>query len=220
MVVVGAGFIGLEFAAVARAAGVGGAHRRGDAAPDGAGGVGADLAVFHRGASSAGGRRSRSAPASSRILGAGGRVDAVELDDGRVLPADLVLVCIGVAAQCRARPRCRARGRQRHRRRRISGDRRPGDLGDRRLRQFPDALRRADRVRLESVQNGVDQARAVAARIAGKGRHPTTRCRGSGAIRRELKLQIAGMTAGHDLAACAATRRAAAFRCSVSPRVG
>ena len=47
----------------------------------------------------------------TRILGDGRRVTAVETTDGRVLPADLVLVCIGVLPNAELAARGRARGR-------------------------------------------------------------------------------------------------------------
>jgi len=56
------------------------------------------------------------------------------------------------------------------------------------------------RVRLESVQNGVDQAREVAARIAGKRVAPYDKVPWFWSDQRDLKLQIAGITVGHDQA--------------------
>ncbi|HEY2539203.1 MAG TPA: oxidoreductase C-terminal domain-containing protein, partial [Stellaceae bacterium] len=56
------------------------------------------------------------------------------------------------------------------------------------------------RVRLESVQNGVDQAREVAARIAGKRVTHYDKVPWFWSDQRDLKLQIAGLTAGHDAA--------------------
>jgi len=53
------------------------------------------------------------------------------------------------------------------------------------------------RVRLESVQNAVDQARCVAARIAGRP-EPYERVPWFWSDQGDLKLQIAGITAGHD----------------------
>ena len=56
------------------------------------------------------------------------------------------------------------------------------------------------RVRLESVQNGVDQAREVAARIAGKRVAPYDKVPWFWSDQNNLKLQIAGITVGHDAA--------------------
>jgi 3-phenylpropionate/trans-cinnamate dioxygenase ferredoxin reductase subunit len=58
----------------------------------------------------------------------------------------------------------------------------------------------AGRVRLESVQNGVDQAREVAARITGKRVASYDKVPWFWSDQRDLKLQIAGITVGHDLA--------------------
>ena len=78
----------------------------------------------------------------------------------------------------------------------ISPTERPGDLRDRRLRQFPDPFR-AGRVRLESVQNAVDQARCAAARIAGRP-EPYEKVPWFWSDQGDLKLQIAGIAIGHD----------------------
>ena len=48
------------------------------------------------------------------------------------------------------------------------------------------------------MQNGVDQARSVAARIAGKAAAPYDKVPWFWSDQAELKLQIAGITAGHD----------------------
>jgi 3-phenylpropionate/trans-cinnamate dioxygenase ferredoxin reductase subunit len=53
-------------------------------------------------------------------------------------------------------------------------------------------------IRLESVQNGVDQARAVAARLAGKPAAPYTALPWFWTDQGELKLQIAGLSEGFD----------------------
>jgi 3-phenylpropionate/trans-cinnamate dioxygenase ferredoxin reductase subunit len=134
----------------------------------------------------------------ARILGDGRRATAVETGDGRVLPADLVLICIGVVPNSElagaaglaidngiavddhlatASPEITA-------------------IGD--CANFP--TRYADgRVRLESVQNAVDQARSVAARIAGKDA-PYDKVPWFWSDQGDLKLQIAGLTIGHDAA--------------------
>jgi 3-phenylpropionate/trans-cinnamate dioxygenase ferredoxin reductase subunit len=57
----------------------------------------------------------------------------------------------------------------------------------------------AGRVRLESVQNAVDQARSVAAYIAGKP-EPYDKVPWFWSDQGDLKLQIAGITVGHDKA--------------------
>jgi 3-phenylpropionate/trans-cinnamate dioxygenase ferredoxin reductase component len=198
VVVVGAGFIGLEFAAVAIAAGAAvhiievTHHPMGRV-------VSAPMSRFFTEAHRAWGAEISLGTGVARILGDDGRVTAVETSDGRVLPADLVLICIGVAPNAELAydagvaidngivvdaflatgiPEIAA-------------------IGD--CANFPTRFA-SGRVRLESVQNGVDQAREVAARIAGKRVTPYDKVPWFWSDQRDLKLQIAGLTAGHDKA--------------------
>lgn len=208
IVVVGAGFIGLEFAAVARAAGVGvhivevTQHPMGRVVSD-------QTSRFFTGAHIAWGSTISLGAAVVRILGAGGRVEAVELDDGRVLPADLVLVCIGVLPNTEL---ARDAGFE------IgngvvvdeylaTGAAAIAAIGD--CANFPTRFAEG-RVRLESVQNGVDQARSVAARIAGKPA-PYDKVPWFWSDQADLKLQIAGITAGHDAAVVRGDPEAGSF---------
>jgi 3-phenylpropionate/trans-cinnamate dioxygenase ferredoxin reductase component len=195
VVVVGAGFIGLEFASVALAAGAAvhiveiTHHPMGRV-------VSAATSQFFTGAHRGWGATVSLGTGISRILSAAGRLSAVETTDGRVLPADLVLVCIGVVPNAE-----------------LAGDAGLAvdngivvdeylatgatpisAIGD--CANFPTRFA-GGRVRLESVQNGVDQARAVAARIAGKPA-PYDKVPWFWSDQAELKLQIAGITIGHD----------------------
>jgi 3-phenylpropionate/trans-cinnamate dioxygenase ferredoxin reductase component len=197
VVVVGAGFIGLEFASVARAAGVAVHVLEVTQHPMGRV-VSAQTSQFFTGAHIGWGSTVSLGTGVARILGANGRVTAVETSDGRVLPADLVLICIGVVPNAElaggaglavdngivvdeylatAAPEISA-------------------IGD--CANFPTRFA-IGRVRLESVQNGVDQARAVAARIAGKPA-PYDKVPWFWSDQADLKLQIAGITVGHDAA--------------------
>jgi len=92
VVVVGAGFIGLEFAAVARAAGLAVNVLEVTNHPMGRV-VSAQTSQFFTGAHIGWGSTISLGTGVARILGANRRVTAVETSDGRVLPADLVLVC-------------------------------------------------------------------------------------------------------------------------------
>ncbi len=195
VVVIGAGFIGLEFASVAIAAGAGvhileiTHHPMGRV-------VSAATSQFFTGAHRGWGATISLGTGVARILSAAGRLNAVETTDGRVLPADLVLVCIGVVPNAELAgdlglavdngivvDEYLATG--------ISDIAAIGDCAN-----FPTRFA-AGRVRLELVQNGVDQARAVAARIAGKPA-PYDKVPWFWSDQAELKLQIAGITAGHD----------------------
>ena len=218
IVVVGAGFIGLEFAAVARAAGVGVHIVEVTRQPMGRV-VSDQTSRFFTGAHIGWGSTISLGTAVVRILGAGGRVEAVELDDGRVLPADLVLVCIGVLPNIEL-----ARGAGLAVDNGVvvdeylsTGAPAIAAIGD--CANFPTRFAPIGptggatshgRVRLESVQNGVDQARSVAARLVGKPA-PYDKVPWFWSDQAELKLQIAGITAGHDAAVVRGDPEAGSF---------
>ena len=197
VVVVGAGFIGLEFASVAIARGTNvhiieiTHHPMGRV-------VSEQTSRFFTGAHIRWGAEVLLGTGVARILGAGGRVTGVETTDSRQLPSDLVLVCIGVIPNAEL---ARDAG--------LAVDNGivvdeylatadPAIFGIGDCANFP-APFAAGRVRLESVQNAVDQGRCVAARIAGK-REPYRKVPWFWTDQGDLKLQIAGITAGHDQA--------------------
>jgi 3-phenylpropionate/trans-cinnamate dioxygenase ferredoxin reductase subunit len=197
VVVVGAGFIGLEFASVAIARGAAvhiievTQHPMGRV-------VSATISKFFCEAHRRWGAVVSLGTGVTRVLGAGGRVSGVETTDGRHLPADLVLICIGVI------PNAELAGE--------AGlavdngivvdeylateDAAIFAIGD--CANFPTPFA-IGRVRLESVQNAVDQGRCVAANIAGKPA-PYDKVPWFWSDQGDLKLQIAGITAGHDTA--------------------
>ncbi|MBC8642146.1 FAD-dependent oxidoreductase [Caballeronia sp. EK] len=195
-VVIGAGFIGLEFAAVTRNAGVRvhivemmqnpmervvsretsryftQVHRR----------WGSDVLLGTR---------------VTRILGER-RVTGVETSDGRKLSADLVLIGIGVRPNTEI---AAAAG--------LTVDN--GILVDQNLAtadpaifaigdcaNFPSRFA-AGRCRLESIQNAVDQGAAAAAAIIGKP-EPYDKVPWFWSEQADLRLQIAGNAVGHDRA--------------------
>ncbi|MFH8403998.1 NAD(P)/FAD-dependent oxidoreductase [Streptomyces sp. NPDC018019] len=131
----------------------------------------------------------------ARFLGSGA-VTGVETSSGRRLPADLVLVGVGVTPNTDLAEEAGLQERD-------------GVVVDALLRtsapdisaigdcaRFPTPFAAAP-VRLESVQNATDQARCVAARLTGDARPyrpvPWFWSRQAGA-----RLQIAGLTDGHD----------------------
>jgi 3-phenylpropionate/trans-cinnamate dioxygenase ferredoxin reductase component len=197
VVVVGAGFIGLEFASVAIARGAAvhiievTQHPMGRV-------VSATISKFFCEAHRRWGAEVSLGTGVTRVLGAGGRVSGVETTDGRHLSADLVLICIGVI------PNAELAGE--------AGlavdngivvdeylateDAAIFAIGD--CANFPTPFA-IGRVRLESVQNAVDQGRCVAANIAGKPA-PYDKVPWFWSDQGDLKLQIAGITAGHDTA--------------------
>lgn len=129
-----------------------------------------------------------------RLIGEAGRVTGAELSDGFVLPADLVIVGIGVTANDRL---AREAGLE------VAG----GIVVDEQARTSdPSIFAVGDctvlpfegrRVRLESVQNAVDQAEAAAAVIAG-GAASYAPKPWFWSDQYDVKLQIAGLSAGYD----------------------
>lgn len=218
-VVVGAGFIGLEFAAVAIAKGVAVHILEITRQPMGRV-VSQPISQFFTAAHRGWGAEISLGAGVARILGEGGRVRAVETTDGRVLPADLVLVCIGVLPNTElAREAGLAADNgivvDDHL---ATADPAVSAVGD--CANFPTRFC-VSRVRLESVQNGVDQAREVAARIAGKRVAPYDKVPWFWSDQRELKLQIAGITLGHDNAVLRGEPESGAFSvfCFKGPRL-
>lgn len=166
IVVIGAGFVGLEFAAVARAAGAAVRVVEHAARPI-ARAVSQPMSDFVTHAHARGGVAFSFGAAVARIRASAGAVSAVELTDGRVLPADLVMVGIGVEPNTRlaADARLAIDNGVKVDAHLLTNDPRISAIGD--CASFP-CSRSDRRLRLESVQNASDQARAVAARIVGK----------------------------------------------------
>jgi 3-phenylpropionate/trans-cinnamate dioxygenase ferredoxin reductase subunit len=197
IVVVGAGFIGLEFAAVALAHGADvhvieiTHHPMGRV-------VSAPTSRFFTEAHRRWGVKISLGTGVARILGTGGRVSGVETTGGERLPADLVLICIGVVPNAEL---AQAAGLtvdngivvNRHL---ITSSPEIFAIGD--CANFPTPFAMG-RVRLESVQNAVDQGRCVAARLAGRP-ESYEKVPWFWSDQGDLKLQIAGITAGHDKA--------------------
>jgi 3-phenylpropionate/trans-cinnamate dioxygenase ferredoxin reductase subunit len=131
-----------------------------------------------------------------RVNGKGGRVASVTLNDGAELPADLVLVGIGIVpaddlAQAAGLPVANGIVVDAHL---ATADPKISAIGD--CAAFPDPYS-GNVIRLESVQNAVDQGRCVAKRIAG---HPAPYAAVAWfwSDQRDLKLQMVGLTAGCD----------------------
>lgn len=193
LVVIGAGFIGLEIAATARALGayvtvVEITRLMGRA-------VSPILSDFYLRAHSAAGIGFRLGVGVAAIRGEQ-RAEAVELTSGEVLPAGLVVVGVGVLAEDRlareADLEC-ANGIvvDAHL---VTSDPSISAIGD--SANFTNAAL-GFRTRLESVQNAVDQGRCVAARIAGRPA-PYDALAWFWSDQGDLKMQIAGLSHGVD----------------------
>ena len=199
-VVVGAGFIGLEFAAAAAERGlevtvVEAADRVMARA------VSAPVSEFFRASHERRGIRFVLGAAVVEVLGAGGRVSGVATADGRHFPADLVLVGIGVVpnAGLAAEAGLAIANGIVVDEQLLTRDPMISAIGD--CAAFP--CRHAGDggavLRLESVQNAVDQARCVAARLVGRPA-PYASLPWFWSEQGSLKLQIAGLTTPHDRA--------------------
>jgi 3-phenylpropionate/trans-cinnamate dioxygenase ferredoxin reductase component len=197
VVVIGAGFIGLEFASVAIKHGVDVHILEITLQPMGRV-VSSQTSQFFTDAHIRWGARVSLGTGITRILGANGRATSVETTDGRRLPADLVLVCIGVIpnAELAAKAGLAVDNGILVDEFLATGDASIFAIGD--CANFPTPFA-TDRVRLESVQNAVDQGRCVAANIAGRPER-YQKVPWFWSDQSDLKLQIAGITAGHDTA--------------------
>jgi 3-phenylpropionate/trans-cinnamate dioxygenase ferredoxin reductase component len=196
VVVIGGGFIGLEAAAVARAQGksvtvVEAADRLIGRA------VAPAVSEFYRAAHARRGVDVRVGMQVTWLAGKRNRVQAVELSDGSWIPADLVIVGIGVV------PRTKLA-------RQLNLECEGGIVVDQYARTSnpavvaagdctvqPNPLTGQGRVRLESVQNAISQAKTAAATLLGR-REPNDAVPWFWSDQYDLKLQIAGLSAGHD----------------------
>jgi len=134
----------------------------------------------------------------SHFVGEGDHVTGVQLADGEVIPADIVLVGIGVIARGELAEQLGLEV--------INGaivvdefartsDHRVVAAGDAVL--LPHPLGGGTQVRLESVQNAVDQSRIAAASLMGKS-EPYHAVPWFWSDQADLKLQIAGLSTGYD----------------------
>ncbi len=171
IVVVGAGFIGLEFAAVAAARGLSVTVIEAADRPM-ARAVSPEIGQFFQGAHEAMGVRFAFGAGVAAILGRDGRVASVALADGRELEADLVLVGIGVLPnrELAADADLPAEDGVRVDAFLATPDPAISAIGD--CARFPSpfahGLTPDGTVRIESVQNAIDQGRCLAARLVGR----------------------------------------------------
>lgn len=196
VVVIGAGFIGLEFAAVARAKGkhvhivelVDRVMARVVSVP-----TSLFFAEAHRGAGVEFGFGAQAV----RIAGHGGKVDHVELAGGERLAADLVLVSVGVVpnAELTAAAGLAVANGIVVDATLLTADPAISAIGD--CAAFPCVHAEGQQTRLEAVQNAADHARCVAERLLGTPR-PYTALPWFWSEQGKLRLQIAGLTTGHD----------------------
>lgn len=194
--VVGAGFIGLEFAAVAAALGI--ACTVVEAAPSLLGrAVSRPTADHIRGAHEAGGARFLFGAGVARFeAGAAGGVARAVLSSGEGLEADLVLVGIGVIANdgLAVQAGLATAGGIVVDARLRTADPAISAIGDCAVAPHPQAERP---LRIESVQNAIDQGRHLARVLAGADAAYAA-LPWFWSDQGPIRLQIAGLTQGHD----------------------
>ncbi len=195
LVVVGGGFIGLEAAASARKLGVAvSLLEMQDRLMARA--VGPDVSQHFANVHRSHGVDLRLGQGIAAVIGDAGKAIAVRTTAGDTLPADIVLAGIGVTpntAPAVAADLSISNGIVVDEAQRTS-DPRIHALGD--VCAFP-APHGAGLIRLESVQNAVDQAKVVAASITGQpARYQSVPWFWSDQY--ELKLQMVGLSQGHD----------------------
>lgn len=194
-VIIGAGFIGLEFAATARIKGL-----EVDvvelASRVMARAVTAEVSDYFQARHREAGIRIHLGVQATSIEAEGGKVTGVSLSDGRHLPADLIVVGVGVlpnvelAAEA-GLPVASGIIVDQHL---LTADPNISAIGDCALFASP---RFGGSLRLESVQNATDQARCVAARLTGDDK-PYDGQPWFWSDQGDDKLQIAGLTTGYD----------------------
>ncbi len=195
VVVIGAGFIGLEFAATARAKGL-----EVDvielASRVMARAVTAEISDYFQARHTAAGIRIHLGVQATSIEGRNGKVTGVSLSNGRHLPADLVVVGVGVlpnvelAADAGLPVAAGVIVDEQLR----TADPNISAVGDCALYASP---RYGASLRLESVQNATDHARCVAARLTGDAK-AYDGLPWFWSDQGPDKLQIAGLTTGYD----------------------
>src|ERR1700736_3361237 len=208
VVVIGAGFIGLEFAATARAKGL-----EVDVIELGtrvmARAVTAEISEFFQARHTAAGIRIHLGVQVTSIEADGAKVTGVSLSDGRHIPADLIVVGVGVLpnvelAAAAGLPVAAGIIVDEHL---LTADPDISAVGD-------CALYASERfgasLRLESVQNATDHARCVAARLTGDAK-AYDGLPWFWSDQGPDKLQMVGLTTGYDQVVVRGDRGAGAF---------
>ena len=195
VVVVGAGFIGLEFAAVASALGAA-VHVLELGERPMARAISVEMSDAFSQAYAAWGVHLDFRQGLARVEGSDGKVTGIETTDGRKLPADLVVFGIGVIPNVKLASEA---GLDIDNGIRVDANLLTSDpaisaIGD--AASFPSHFLERH-IRLESVQNAVDQARNVAARLVGKSA-PYAALPWFWTDQRDMKLQIVGLHDGYD----------------------
>lgn len=198
IVIVGAGFIGLEIAALTASRGIDTTVVEATGRPMSRA-LSPTMSEFFREAHGRAGVRFIFDAVVTRIRGDGGRVSGVETANGDILPADSVLVGIGILANDEL---AAAAGLETNGGIVVDDFLRTADpaisaIGDCAVFRLP--FGDGARGRLESVQNAADQGRCVAARLTGKPQ-PYGAVPWFWSDQGPFKLQIAGLACPHETA--------------------
>jgi 3-phenylpropionate/trans-cinnamate dioxygenase ferredoxin reductase subunit len=209
LVIVGAGFIGLEVAAVATALGVAVTVLEATSRPMSRT-LSEPMSDFFRTAHEKSGVRFGFSEMVTAIQGSGGRATAVTTAKGDVFPADVVLVGVGVVANAEL---AEAAGLEVDNgivvdENLLTRDPSISAIGD--CAAYPQYFAGGARGRLESVQNAIDHGRCVADRLTGKP-HPYRAVPWFWSDQGPLKLQIAGNPTPHDANVLRGEARSGAF---------
>ncbi len=194
--VIGGGFIGLEAAAAARSFGknvtvLETADRLIARA------VAPEVSEFYRAAHERRGTTVRLGVSVTGLVGSNGRVTGVALEDGEVVAAEVVLIGIGVVPRLEIAEQLGLECQggivvDEFARTSLPGVVAAGDCA-----VMPNPLTGEGRVRLESMQNAVDQAKVAAATLVGQpAKYHAVPWFWSD--QGNLKLQIAGLSTGYD----------------------
>lgn len=208
VVVIGAGFIGLEFAATARIKGL-----EVDvvelATRVMARAVTAEISDYFQERHVAAGIRIHLGVQATSIEGGGDEVSGVSLSDGRRIPADLVVVGVGVLpnVELAAEAGLPVASGIIVDEQLLTPDPNISAIGDCALFASP---RFGGSLRLESVQNATDHARCVAARLTGDAK-TYDGLPWFWSDQGDDKLQIAGLTTGYDHVVVRGDRAARSF---------
>ncbi|MFT0877478.1 FAD-dependent oxidoreductase [Rhodopseudomonas sp. G2_2311] len=195
VVVIGAGFIGLEFAATARGKGL--EVDVVELAPRVmARAVTPEISSYFHDRHTAAGIRMHYGVRATEIEADGDRVTGVALSNGQTLPCDLVVVGVGVIpnVEIAAAAGLPTAAGIIVNQQLLTSDPNISAIGDCALFE---SVRFGETLRVESVQNATDQARCVAARLTGEAK-PYDGYPWFWSDQGDDKLQIVGLTAGFD----------------------
>jgi len=209
LVIIGAGFIGLEIAATASARGIAVTVLEATSRPM-ARALSEAMSEFFRNIHEKAGVHLVFGTAVTGICGEAGRATAVETADGQKFDADLVVVGVGVLPNVELAAEA---GLAVENGIIVDGNLLTSDpaisaIGD--CAAFDQPFAEGKRGRVESVQNAVDQARCVAARLVGNAR-PYRAIPWFWSDQGPYKLQIAGMSTPHDLSVVRGNPESGAF---------